>query len=497
MLTGETGEGNVVVPAAADRAAGQETGRQLRVAEGAESSHLGQRDAAEVRPINSEDCSGRGLDLEHVIVPTPIFVRLADRTPARGESEATIAAREIAYVRHRRSMARAPLKVTRLGAAIAVVALLVSCTDQPAPQSAAPSTTAQPSTRPSPTNSPDDDKSGPRDNVFGVWMPGGVPQGMARRLASPNVRVTKVTAGLSWMRSASDGRSPPRGWEFPFEMAYISPSHYARFIQGADATRKLEQGDMVLAETASRMRDDGRGLRLDLDTGHFVVRDVVSDEATSGYEALAAGRPPAGWGRAYLLVRSQNAYRLVQEVRRLASGHPFRVRRGGIVPFLRYADGVTPQMYYKQEFGEFPAVPSADGSIEIEPAWRHRNIVHAKVPILGEVTCHRRFVTQLRNAMRRVVRAKLQRLVHPSQFAGCFNARFIGSDPSDRLSAHAWGGAVDLNASENPFGAKPAMDRRLVRLLRRFGFNWGGDWLVPDGMHFEWARTPYRPGRRS
>jgi hypothetical protein len=23
--------------------------------------------------------------------------------------------------------------------------------------------------------------------------------------------------------------------------------------------------------------------------------------------------------------------------------------------------------------------------------------------------------------------------------------------------------------------------------MREHGFTWGGDWLVPDGMHFEWV----------
>ena len=31
------------------------------------------------------------------------------------------------------------------------------------------------------------------------------------------------------------------------------------------------------------------------------------------------------------------------------------------------------------------------------------------------------------------------------------------------------------------------MDCRTVRIFRKHGFAWGGNFLVPDGMHFEWV----------
>ena len=45
---------------------------------------------------------------------------------------------------------------------------------------------------------------------------------------------------------------------------------------------------------------------------------------------------------------------------------------------------------------------------------------------------------------------------------------------------------VDLNASRNPQGSPPHQDLRLVHVMERHGFSWGGRWpTVPDGMHFE------------
>jgi hypothetical protein len=31
------------------------------------------------------------------------------------------------------------------------------------------------------------------------------------------------------------------------------------------------------------------------------------------------------------------------------------------------------------------------------------------------------------------------------------------------------------------------MDPRIVDIFRRWGFAWGGTWVRPDGMHFEYA----------
>jgi hypothetical protein len=49
---------------------------------------------------------------------------------------------------------------------------------------------------------------------------------------------------------------------------------------------------------------------------------------------------------------------------------------------------------------------------------------------------------------------------------------------------------LDINVAQNPYGAEPRMDRRVVEVFERWGFTWGGRWLVPDAMHFEFMRFP-------
>ena len=34
------------------------------------------------------------------------------------------------------------------------------------------------------------------------------------------------------------------------------------------------------------------------------------------------------------------------------------------------------------------------------------------------------------------------------------------------------------------------MNREIVRIFEDWGFNWGGDFLIPDGHHFEFSTLP-------
>ncbi|MEI7547755.1 MAG: M15 family metallopeptidase, partial [Actinomycetota bacterium] len=55
------------------------------------------------------------------------------------------------------------------------------------------------------------------------------------------------------------------------------------------------------------------------------------------------------------------------------------------------------------------------------------------------------------------------------------------------VSRHSWGQAIDMSTAANCQGCVPKMDCRIVRIFRKHGFAWGGNFLEPDGMHFEWV----------
>src|SRR4249919_2164313 len=87
--------------------------------------------------------------------------------------------------------------------------------------------------------------------------------------------------------------------------------------------------------------------------------------------------------------------------------------------------------------------------------------------------------------------AGLGSLIHT--YSGCYASRTVARSPTAPPSQHAYGAAIDINAPENPYGATPTMDPRIVQIFERHGFLWGGDFLIPDGMHFEYG-TPVPAG---
>ncbi|HYZ46044.1 MAG TPA: M15 family metallopeptidase [Actinomycetota bacterium] len=341
--------------------------------------------------------------------------------------------------------------------------------------------------------------------VLLAWSPEGLPVHSENALEGlRGVReATTVVAGLDWLsRSrAPDGTlidAPRKGYSIPLEVAVIEPGEYARFVPAAerDLVLSLRPGEILLAETEARLRGYGAGLVMKLRDRSLRVSAVVSDVATNGYEGLLAGKAPSSWTRAdrFALVRlarppARHAVR-ARLLKLLGPGGLLRTRRREDTPFLRYGDAVQSQMVIKENFGEFAARPRPDGTIAIEPHWLRQNIRAQQMPVLGRVVCHRSLFPQLRQALREAVAKGFSYVVDTAEFGGCFSPRFINREPGGRLSHHAWGIAVDLNVSENAFGTKADQDARLVNTMERWGFTWGGRWIVPDGMHFEWNRWP-------
>ncbi len=173
----------------------------------------------------------------------------------------------------------------------------------------------------------------------------------------------------------------------------------------------------------------------------------------------------------------------------LPPGTPLRLRAPGETPYFRQGDAVLPPVRLKELFGEFAARPAgADGAIAVDTAWEARYIVHRRVPVIGAITCNRVLVPQLSAALAEIERRGLAHLLDPADVGGCYAPRFLSRDPGAGISHHAWGAAVDLNVSTNPLGRIPTMDARVVEVFERWGFTWGGRWLVPDGMHFDAIR---------
>jgi D-alanyl-D-alanine carboxypeptidase len=321
----------------------------------------------------------------------------------------------------------------------------------------------------------------------------------ARRLrAHPAVEsVTLVHRGIALLRSsvAADGHVVERvraGYAVPLDVLKIEPRGYAATLPaGAGGVlERLRPGRALISQTSARLRDVGEGGVLRLVGGRRLrVAAVVDDALVRSSEVVLARddrRVRPGDGTSVLAVlRAGAAVNADALARRAERGAGARVLPGGPLAESGSAGPARPAEL-KARFGE-PAVglPYGDDWVRLDPAFIKRHIVSRRVPVLGSVTCHRAMVARLRAALGELSRRGLARLVNPGDYAGCFAPRRIR--PGGSLSLHAWGLAVDINASANPYGGRSRQDPRLVRIMVAHGFTWGGDWpTVRDPMHFEY-----------
>lgn len=349
-------------------------------------------------------------------------------------------------------------------------------------------------------------KRGDASSLLLAWVPtgtGGLPDDTQQLLeGTRGVRSVSISvASLDWLTSSttSDGApldDPPRGMRIPIEIVAIDPARYVGMAPPSDqaAIEGLGQGEVLLSETGAELRGDPATVTLE--SGRYQVAGIISDAGANGYEMVVSTPTPASWDIvdrfALVHTRSDETRARVRQTlnQNLGPGQVLRLRAKGETPYLRYGDAVVPQAIIKANFGEFAARPLPDGTVLIDESFTGRNIDRDRVPILGEVVCHRALFPQLRQALGEIRRRGLSDLIDTSQYGGCFGPRFIGRVPNGKLSHHAWGIAIDINAADNAFGTRPTLDPRLVDIMEDYGFTWGGRWLVPDGMHFEWVRFP-------
>jgi hypothetical protein len=339
-----------------------------------------------------------------------------------------------------------------------------------------------------------------------AWVPGGFDDPAFRRKMErlPGLHEVVVIGGDTlWLRRTedADGRvldQPPEPYAFPIDAFSAHPQDYAPFIGKSvrgELVAALRAGQAVLGEHSAELRGLGPGGKLTFRTGSIRVGAVVPDDAVGWAEVLvnrAVGRRLGISHERYLLAQPRRDLTRRAWARILlpfVGDDPLRVDVPGGTRYVRVASGVNPPVIVKEVFGEFAATPQADPAfLTIQPSWVKRNIVTTTVPLLGTVTCHRLLIPMVRGALQEVFDAGLASEIQV--YSGCWASRTVSRSPTAPPSYHAYGAAIDINAPTNPYGGTPTMNREVVRIFERWGFNWGGDFLIPDGHHFEYWKIP-------
>ncbi len=329
-----------------------------------------------------------------------------------------------------------------------------------------------------------------------IWSSRDLPAGLDARVASiQGVRyVSRITVGMVNLIAVRGATKPlPKRRE-----GGVLPISIAAMDAASEATdplsRTLASGEAALSEKAAALRGMREGSSLTIESAGvrrtFQIGAVVDEEAARARELIvplgSAGDLGLTAPRALVTsVEGDYADAALDSIKVMTQGVLARIHTGDQTvpdptegPILSFAE-------IKETFGEFVFKPRSGLFVAVDKAWIDANIVETRIPLLGLLKCNKKLLPQLTRAMRELQSRGLGGLVRTGD--GCFSPRMqVGN--SYALSRHAYGIAVDINAGTNRYGEKPNQDPRLVETMERWGFTWGGRWLVPDGMHFEFVR---------
>ncbi|MFT6763786.1 MAG: hypothetical protein ACJAXA_002449 [Candidatus Aldehydirespiratoraceae bacterium] len=284
-------------------------------------------------------------------------------------------------------------------------------------------------------------------------------------------------------------------------------------LMGPEVSGVLDSNSLVMSQRTADLRGAEAGDVVTLRSAFgadvdFTIGAVVADEITGGTELLITLEGSARlslnrksgvviWGFASREVIDQ-ALRdnglVSTRIRIRRSWDPFD-------PDSTLGMGLT-----KELLGEFGYRVNPSGSVTQETSWQSANLpagrrlLNATIPIVAR--CHLVIEPALQEALAEVAAAGFGNVFNAgdaNSAGGCWYPRFnrlANSTSIGFLSRHSWGMAIDTNTVGSCQGcAPPDFVTRpggcaAVRIFRKHGFAWGGNYLTPDGMHFEYVGEP-------
>jgi hypothetical protein len=280
--------------------------------------------------------------------------------------------------------------------------------------------------------------------------------------------------------------------EAPLATMTATADGYAAAAGSKDLGKSLASGPVV-STSAAALFNLHKGDRVQLAHGRsLTISAVVDDRALGGYQ-LGVGRSISvglGSHADYVIVHADTAR--VDAVQSAIQGalpsRRLRFTQPSAHEYFSPMGDVLSQSQLDQRFGVFLVRETASG-IELDPRWISAYIVQRRIVQLGSVFCNKQIIGSLTAAMQEITHRGLGKTIDTADFiyeGGCWNPRTVRFGHG-MISHHAWGMAIDINVGRNPLGAVARQDPRLVAIMAKYGFTWGGPWLRHDGAHFEWV----------
>lgn len=295
------------------------------------------------------------------------------------------------------------------------------------------------------------------------------------------------------------------GWAFPMGITAL-PVDAIRGVMGRAVAGVISGGQVVMGQTTAALRGALAGDIVDLrtvsgGTVSFTIGLVAPDDLVGGTEILMSTDQASLLGATVdtrVLIFGPFDRATVEHalsVQGLTTNSSVRVRRSWdpLDP-----DRTLGMARTKQLLGEFDldyAHVSDYGWTELGSAWRDAYLPPSRELYPGGILarCNRVIYADLVADLQEVVDSGLGGhldVANSNTYGGCSAGQArLGrlTQAIGTVSRHSWGQPIDINTSTNCQGCVPAMDCRIVSIFRKHNFAWGGNFLTPDGMHFEWV----------
>jgi hypothetical protein len=302
-------------------------------------------------------------------------------------------------------------------------------------------------------------------------------------------------------RNGAPVQQPPAGLRIPMGLTVL-PIDAAGGAMSQAVGSTLAEGSIVIGALSAGMRGAQAGDDITLldESGNGVtyrIGRVASDVEAGGAELVMTPEQAARVGATEIsrVVMWGFTDRAGVDAALSAAGLEragVRISRSWGPANPDSALGVAP---LKALAGEFSFKPNSDGSATLNAGWSDANIVRRNYTGVGlRASCNVAIVDAIQGALDEIAAAGLAGEINTANsntYGGCFNPRFNRVTGNlGFLSRHSWGAALDINTTQNPQGSTPKLNCGVVRIFRKWGFAWGGNFVNPDGMHFEYVGEP-------
>jgi hypothetical protein len=312
------------------------------------------------------------------------------------------------------------------------------------------------------------------------------------------------TVGLTaHVRDGADLLRLGNGWRIPMA-TMIAPREFLRAVGGDVLVNAAGPGKVLMGERSASVRKAKVGdvltLRdLSFRKREFVIAAIVPNDFVDYGDLFITAESAAILGEmsiARVTITNIPSPKIVLSA--LASkgfviNDSLRLRTSWD---RENPDGSLGTSSVKKLLGEFAFRPTGGAGLEIDSTWRLKNILwrHPFTGVKLVSSCHKVVVVAIQNALTEIKKAGLASKINvknSNRYGGCFTGRYNRlAGTFGAPSRHSYGMALDINTTTNAQWAVPQLDCRVVRIFRKWGFAWGGNYWPSDGMHFEYVGEP-------